>query len=115
LGSVVFFLLVAGAIVSWILAGIRAHKLGSSAGVGYFLMHLLSSIAVVFVLWLLIVYPVLDCRGFLCGLGETIMWVLSSVLILLIWPLILLIVLKRKYANEPQPLKTNDELLDDDI
>ena len=113
MGGIVFFLLAAGAVVFWILAGIRAYKYAESKGVGYFFMHLFSAIAVVFVLWLLIVYPVLDCSGFLCGLGEIIMWILTSTLIMLVWPLILLIVIKRKYANEVKMIKSNEDILDD--
>ncbi|MCB9223326.1 MAG: hypothetical protein H6582_04030 [Crocinitomicaceae bacterium] len=76
-------------------------------------MHLFSAIAVIFVLWLIIVMPSLDCHGFLCGLGEVVIWLLCSTLIALIWPLILLVVLKRKYLKEEKVVVTNDELLDD--
>ena len=79
-------------------------------------MHFLSAIAVVFVLWLLIVYPTLDCSGFLCGLGEVVMWILISVVLMLVWPLILLVILKRKFKDEVVSLKKDsDELLDNDI
>jgi hypothetical protein len=53
-------LLAASALISWIIVGVKAHKYGASKGLGYFFMHLLSAVLVVFVLWLTIVYPSLD-------------------------------------------------------
>ena len=111
-GGIVVLLIAAGIVFSWIYAGIMAHKRAGSKGVTNFFVHLILAATTVFVMWMIIVYPVLYCSGFLCGLGEVILWIILSGITLLLWPLILLPIFKRKYGEIEQQ-KSNEELIDD--
>ena len=116
LGGIVILLIAIGAVVSWIFAGIKGYKNAADKGVVIFILNLLIAIGVIFVLWLIIVYPILDCKGFLCGLGEYILWFLSSLLMMLIWPLILIVYFNRRNTTVPtKKTRQNEELLDNEM
>lgn len=115
MGQIFFFLLIAGAVVSWIFAGIRGHSFGGSKGVTLFIINLISAIAAVSLLWVVIVYPSLGCHGFLCGLQEMISWILLSAIMMIIWPLILMATFKKKWPNQVRSSRQSDELLDDEL
>lgn len=97
--------------MSWILAGVRAYKTGIPKKLVHFFINVGAASITIFLLWLGLVYPVLDCAGFLCGLGELILWIVSSGIILLVWPLVLLVLYRNK--GEKPVKRSNDELLDD--
>ncbi|UKN02758.1 hypothetical protein K6119_04415 [Paracrocinitomix mangrovi] len=93
-----------------------SNKHGAGKGVTLFFYNLIGAVAVLFLLWLVIVYPSLDCHAFLCGLDEIITWMLLSLLILIIWPLILISTVKRKWPiQEEAKRKNTDDILDEEI
>ncbi|MBD3639199.1 MAG: hypothetical protein HUJ25_17720 [Crocinitomicaceae bacterium] len=108
-------LVVIGAVVSWIIAGVRGYQLGSSKGLTLFFFHLIGALASVFLLWLLLVYPEQTCNGNLCLLEYLVYWFISSMIIMLVWPLILIAVFKRKWSKKVKIPKRNDEILDGDL
>lgn len=102
-----------GALFAWISSGIRANKLAGQRGVKYVLMHFLFAILSIVFLWVIIVVPSLDCTGFLCGLGAFIMFFIIGTIVILVWPLLLIVTLKSKFANsELTKTKEDDDLLD---
>lgn len=113
IGEVFFALLVIGIAVSWIFAAIRAYQSGRSKGVTMYLLHLVGAVATVFGLWLIIVYPHLHCHGFLCGLEYVILWLILSMIVLLVWPLVVLAIFKKKWPEIGKVEKKNEEILDD--
>ena len=112
-----FILLVIIAIISlWGFTGAKAYRLGQSTGLTYYFLHLIGSIAAVGVLWLIMVSPNLDCSGFLCGLEYAIMWMLGSIVILIVWPIVLAAYLNKKYPGTTVKVKKrNENILDDEV
>ena len=108
MGGVISIILIAGIIVFWTLAGIRFYKGGA---IKKYLAQLGFCVAAVVIFWIAIVYPVLDCSGFLCGLDEIILFLLLSVTTLLVWGGILFIYGRRNFMDIGK--SANDELLDD--
>ena len=112
-----FLLLVSFSIlVLWVWSGYRAYKQGGSSGITYYFFHLIGAITAVAVLWFIIVQPQLDCTGFLCGLEYLITWMIVCMVVLIVWPLILINLLNRKYGPIQKPNKKNNEnILDEEI
>lgn len=115
-GQILFVALVVGAIISWVIAGARAYEKGGSKLLTTYFFNLGGAIAAVFLLWFFIVYPVLNCSGFLCGLGEIIMWILSSCVLMLVWPLVLIVRYKRGMPEASKSVikRQSEELIDTD-
>ena len=105
-----------GSIVAWVFAGIKAYKFGQKRGITRFILHLFGSFAAIFVLWMIILYPVLGCRGFLCGIGEFIIWILVSTVVFAIWPVILIFYFNRKYKNQSVvKFRDAEDILDSEV
>ena len=111
----IIFLLFLGIIAAWIWAGIKAHRLRKSEGVLKYFVQLILSFVCVFVLWLIIVYPTQGCSGLLCGLGEVVIWLLSSGVLLLLWPLFFTLYISRNWPAGEVKVRKNEELLDNEF
>lgn len=94
-----FILIIVAIVILWILSGVQLHKYGKKQGVVFMFKHLGICTALGVVLFFVIVYPTINCTGWLCGLGEILIFLGINLLTFLIWPIILLIVASRKYRS----------------
>ena len=109
-----FFLIALLVIISlWIWAGYRANLQGEFSGIVLFFFHLIGAVATVSLLWLIMVYPYADCKEPLCGFEYVLMWMISSLIILVVWPLVLVAILNKKFPKF-QKIKTSSEHILDD-
>lgn len=79
LGVIVLLLI----LILWVGGAFFYFQLGVR-GIKQFLIHLGVQALIIFILWLIILAPVSDCTGFLCGLGEALKLIGLSLLSLLI-------------------------------
>ena len=99
------FLLFGTILALWIIAFVRMHKFGSSKGVQQFFLFLGLAILIGGLLFLIIMVPVLDCSGFLCGLGELLIFFLGCAIVLIVMPIIMMTAVVARFK------KANPELL----
>lgn len=97
-------LVLTSALICWILGGIKYVQGG---GGFQFLAHVGLCIGLVLVYWVLIVLPVLDCNGFLCGLDEMLLFALLGYFTVLLWGILVLVLGKRKHDNSLRSSKKN--------
>lgn len=85
----------------WIVAFVRMHKYGGSKGIQQFFLFLGLTILIGGLLFLIIMVPVLDCSGFLCGLGELLIFFLGCAIVLIVMPIIMMtaVVMRLKKSN----------------
>lgn len=115
-GALVVLLVCVGAVVLWIIAGVKSYRLAHNSSLVRYFVNLFASFAGIFILWLIIVYPTLDCEGMLCGLAEAVIWFFSSLLLFLVWPIVLILYFNKKYANKRKKRSSRkDDILDTDI
>jgi len=116
MGGAIGILLLGGILFLWIFAFMRMHKYGDTKGVQQFFLYLGLVILIGGLLFLIIMVPVIDCSGFLCGLEELLMWVLGCLIMLLVMPIIMLtaLVSKLKKSNT-NLLKGNQEEIIDEV
>ncbi|MFT5823199.1 MAG: hypothetical protein ACI8ZM_004459 [Crocinitomix sp.] len=103
MGELVGLLIVGGLLISWILAGINYSKEGVLL---HFFGHLGCCAILIVVFWGIIVYPVLHCGGFLCGLSEILLFMALSAATILIWGLILLIYSNKHFSKNKERIHT---------
>ena len=115
IGGAFVLLVLIGIVVLWSWTGYRAYNQGSSAGLTLYFLHLIAAVATCGFFWLVIVYPQLECKGFLCGLEYILGWLILCIIILYVWPLIIVSLLNKKYPKSKQPRKQNDNVLDDQL
>lgn len=115
IGGVFLTLVAISILLLWIWSGIRAYKQGGSSGLTYFFFHLIGAIALVALLWFIIVQPQLECQGFLCGIEYLIAWMIISIVVLIVWPLVLIVLLNKKYGSIKKMKNKNENILDDEI
>lgn len=111
-GQIISFIILAGTLVLWVLGAVRYFS-GGSKGVQLFFFHLILCAATIFTLWAVILYPVLDCREFLCGLGELLLFLLLSAVVALGWG-IYLFVSGKKYADASRT-NSSAQILDENL
>ena len=70
---------------------------------------------VLLVLWIIIVVPSLDCAGFLCGLGEMLVFFGIGAIVFFVWPLLVLQRVKTKFSGGQQIKSEDDNLLDGEL
>lgn len=90
-GIIVFLIAIAG-ISLWIFAFVRLNEKRGSNGIRIALISLGSMIVLDGLLFLLIVVPTFDCTGFLCGLGELLIFFGLVAILLIVVPIVLLFV-----------------------
>lgn len=112
MGELLGLLLILGVFTLWIVAFVRMQKYGASTGVGRFFLCLGLTILAVGLMFLVIMVPVMDCSGWLCGLGELLIFMGLSLIVLVVMPIVMMTamvaVLKRKTKREG----TSAELID---
>lgn len=109
MGPFILLLGAAGLLALWIVAAVKLFKFGSP-GARYFFTALLIMLIVGALAFVLIVVPSLDCTGFLCGLEEIFIFLVTCVLLLLVFPLFMLT--KGVSSLRKHQTIKNDELLD---
>ena len=116
IGYAFFIVAVLGIISVWIWAAYRANVQGELHGIVIFFFHMIAAVATVGLLWLLLVYPYTDCTERLCGFEAMVMWMVISLIILIVWPLVLIALINKKFPRpEPIKKKTNDNILDEEV
>ncbi len=114
MGGILWVLALLGAVAAWIVSGVMASQRGGTKGRKFYFIQLAFCIAAIALLFMIIVVPVMNCSGFLCGLGEILAFIGLGTLVLLVWPLILIPIIKNKYRGKaPASSTMNDELIDD--
>lgn len=113
LGILALLALVAG-LVLWIYSGIHAFRDFGKRGGRTFIYSLLLFLVSIGVLWGTIVVPVLDCRGFLCGLGEILLFMGLSGVVFVIWPIVYLAYLRAAVKRAPKSTSST-EIIDNDL
>jgi hypothetical protein len=112
--GILWILAALGAIAAWIVSGIMASQRGGLAGRKFYFLHLGLSILSVVILFLVVVVPSFNCSGFLCGLYEIFVFIGLGTIVLLVWPLILIPIIKSKFkGNSPTSSALKDDLIDD--
>jgi len=112
--GILWILAALGAIAGWIVSGIMASQRGGLEGRKFYFLQLGLSILAVVILFLVIVVPSFNCSGFLCGLYEIFIFMGLGTLVLLVWPLILIAVIKNKFkGNSPTSSALKEDLIDD--
>lgn len=93
LGFIVFIIVLVS-LPLWIIAAIR---FGKARKLGLFFVHVGLWLFLVSALWFILAYPVLDCLGILCGLGELLLFLTLALVSFFTWGLILLIYAYKRY------------------
>jgi hypothetical protein len=101
-GGALILLALMGAAGAWIFSAVIAHQRGAKRGLKFYFINLAGCIVLIGLLFLFIVVPSLHCNGLLCGIGELIIFLLASGIAFLIWPLILIPVIKNKFETKDQ-------------
>lgn len=112
MGGVLVLLGLVGAVVAWVISAVIAYQKGAANGLKFFFINLGLCIALIGLLFLIIVVPSLNCSGFLCGLGEILIFLLISGLVFLVWPLILIPVVKNRFQNNRSTSFKDADLID---
>ena len=108
----IFFLIVAGIIALWVTAAVKLNAFGKR-GISHFFIMLLATIAICALLFVIIVVPVMDCKGFLCGLDMVFLFMACGLIILIAMPIILLTA-STNYFRKRVPVKVkNEQVLED--
>ncbi|MBI3135264.1 MAG: hypothetical protein HYZ14_11375 [Bacteroidetes bacterium] len=110
-GGVLFALFLIAVIVLWTLSFVQLSKF-ESRGIKHFFLMFLLMLGIAGILFLVLIVPVLDCHGFLCGLGEFLVFLGACGLLLLIFPIILLTASVSYYRRQAKP--SSDELIETD-
>ncbi len=104
------YLVVLASIALWIIAANRLNNFGGSDGMKTFYKHIFVFIGIGFLLYFIIVYPVLDCKGFLCGLGPILSYIIIMGLAGVIWPIVLIAMSPKLWIDKPK--EEQDEIID---
>lgn len=112
--EIVFYVLVIGALLSlWVVSALMLSKYGK-AGWEYFIAFFIALLGVSGIFFLALVVPVLDCRGFLCGIGPILIFAAVCFIMVLSFPIIMMTAvvnkLKRKFPDVGNK-KFDDELI----
>ncbi|MFT4601296.1 MAG: hypothetical protein ACI857_001474 [Arenicella sp.] len=111
--GIVWLLALLGAIAAWIIAGIKCSTAGGYNGRKFFFIQLGLCIGVLLLALVIFVIPaVKSCSGFLCGLLPVLIFAGAGALGLLIWPLIILAVVKSKFQAYGTNAKIEQEIID---
>jgi len=105
---IVIIILLLG-LLFWIASGI-AHCKGDRTAT--YVIHVLLFALLVFVFWIAIVYPKLDCREILCRLGPFLLFTFLSVSTFTIWGICLYVFSKGRWEELPQE-RNNTDIIDD--
>ena len=73
----------------------------------YFLFHFLGCLAIIFLSWLIMVYPS-DCNGMFREVAVFLVWAAMSSIVFLVWPFVLILVHKKQSTLD----KSDDNLID---
>ncbi|MBK7129132.1 MAG: hypothetical protein IPM74_12015 [Crocinitomicaceae bacterium] len=112
MGLIIFVLVVSG-LAMWIVALVQLIQLGGSKGTGIFFIYLGGLILTCGLLWLVIVLPSLNCHGFLCGIGEILIFLGLSILLFFITPILMLTIHVRRLKKSPtREIAADIEILD---
>ncbi|MCP4442428.1 MAG: hypothetical protein GY810_26270 [Aureispira sp.] len=103
------------AIVLWIVAALKMSK-KKDGGIS-FLKHFVTMLVLLGVLYLVIIVPILNCRGMLCGLENVLAFLGISTLMNFVWPTVLIVKNPSTTATSPPQKKkvVATDILDDDF
>lgn len=104
------FLYLAGltfALISWGYLFVQAARGSLEKEAVYFVFHFLGCLAVIFISWLILVYPS-DCSGLFCEIAVFLVWGAFCSILILVWPIILIVMHKKKSSGN----KSNENLID---
>lgn len=99
MGGAIAGLIIIAALTLWIVAASKLHTHGGNKGLRFFFIQLGIAVAICALLFLIIVVPVINCSGWFCGLGEILLFMLLGTLVLLIYPIVLIVIARRKFNN----------------
>ena len=96
--QLIAFLFLAVAAILWI-GGAYFYFRSGNNGIIRFLIHLAALGLTVLILWAIILQPVSDCTGFLCGLGDALLFLGLSILLALVEGLVIFY-MSRNYHDQ---------------
>jgi hypothetical protein len=96
--QLIAFLFLAVAAILWIGGAYFYFRTGSQ-GIVRFIVHLAALGLTVLILWAIILQPVSDCTGFLCGLGEALLFLGLSIMAALVEGLVIFY-MSRNYHDQ---------------
>jgi len=103
-----------GGLVLWIYSAIHSSKHYGASGRRSFVISLVIFLAVIGILYVVIVVPTLGCNGFLCGLGEILLFIGLTGLIFVIWPILFLAYVRAVLKKTAVDVK-NEDIIDSEI
>lgn len=109
--GVIAILFILGTVALWIIAGIQMNKYGKAKGVKQFFLMFGIFLFITAILFLTIYAPQINCSGFLCGIGEFLIFLLASYIVMLIIPILMLTVMLSKLKKGVVG-KSDDDLID---
>ena len=102
------------ALVLWIIAAIKMSQ-QPSGGIK-FLKHFAAMLIILFLLYLMIIVPILNCRGLLCGIENVLGFLGIGSLMNFIWSIMLIVKTSSTTVAPPQKKKVVvTDILDDDF
>lgn len=115
IGSAFLLIATAGILFLWVWAAYKAYSQGQTNGLVLYLFNLIGAIGLVAILWLLLVLPYTDCTEWQCGFQALLLWIILCIVVMVIWPLIVITVINRRFPKPEKIRKVNEQILDDSV